>query len=624
LKRKRRSRKTNSLNDGLPSPAGLEAGKSHEPRRRQGRKFRLWVFRLVALTLMPVVVLGLAELGLRIAGYGYRTSFFVKTRIKDQSVFVDNQEFGRRFFPVTMARSPSPLVLAAKKPTNTYRIFMLGESAALGDPEPAFGAGRYLEVLLGERYPGTRFEVVSAAVTAINSHALLPIARECAARQGDLWVIYMGHNEVVGPFGAGTVLGPRTPPLFVIRWTLTLKRLRVGQLLDSLLGRFVRGSSSPKSWQGMQMFLEAQTRPDDPSRKRTPRYFQQNLAEILEVARDSGIKVVLSTVASNLKDCPPFASLHSADLSESQRSSWEGRFKEGVELERSTNWTAALETYRQATMIDAQFAELQYRMGRCHLALTNESEARHCFELARDFDGLSFRADATINASIRGLADRSKSNEILLVDAATALAKASPDGISGSELFFEHVHLNPRGNYLLARAFAEKATALLPAAITNRDQGAWLSAEACDAQLCISPWDRHRLDQNILQRERQAPFTLQLDHANRVRLLSIKLAEHRAAMSHGNRTDANTLPASPHETSGGFLFARQLRKVFGRHRQLCDGGGGMAAGAAASALSLWAWVLPGQSSRACRQIFRSRRVAQKHFAASARRGGGHG
>ena len=70
-----------------------------------------------------------------------------------------------------------------------------------------------LESLLSLRHPGTRFEVVNAAMTAINSHVILPIARDCARADGDIWVLYMGNNEVVGPFGAGTVFGPATPPL---------------------------------------------------------------------------------------------------------------------------------------------------------------------------------------------------------------------------------------------------------------------------------------------------------------------------------------------------------------------------------------------------------------------------
>ena len=77
----------------------------------------------------------------------------------------------------------------------------------MGDPEPAFGFGRILQVLLQAKYPARHFEVVNVAITAINSHVIRQIARDCAPRQGDLWIIYMGNNEVVGPFGAGTVFG---------------------------------------------------------------------------------------------------------------------------------------------------------------------------------------------------------------------------------------------------------------------------------------------------------------------------------------------------------------------------------------------------------------------------------
>jgi len=49
---------------------------------------------------------------------------------------------------------------------------------------------------LRDRFPGTRFEVVNAAMTGINSHVALPIARETApGRMATVWVIYMGNNE---------------------------------------------------------------------------------------------------------------------------------------------------------------------------------------------------------------------------------------------------------------------------------------------------------------------------------------------------------------------------------------------------------------------------------------------
>ncbi len=120
--------------------------------------------------------------------------------------------------------------MAVNKPADTCRIFVFGESAAMGDPDPSFGAWRYLQVLLHERFPGTDCEVICVAMTAINSHVVLPIARECARRDGDLWIIYMGNNEMVGPFGAGTVFGSRAPGTLCSA-EIAAKATMTGQLL---------------------------------------------------------------------------------------------------------------------------------------------------------------------------------------------------------------------------------------------------------------------------------------------------------------------------------------------------------------------------------------------------------
>ncbi len=145
---------------------------------------RLWLFRILAPVASLLLVIGGLELGLRLCGYGYPVSFFLKTKIGGKDFYVPNDRFGYRFFPPALARTPVPLRMAIEKPANTYRVFVFGESAAMGDPDPTFGAWRYLQVLLGERFPGTHFEVVCVAMTAINSHVILPMARECARRDG--------------------------------------------------------------------------------------------------------------------------------------------------------------------------------------------------------------------------------------------------------------------------------------------------------------------------------------------------------------------------------------------------------------------------------------------------------
>ena len=483
------------------------------------------------MTLCPLVVFGSVELALRLTGYGYPTSFFLRTHISGHDFFVPNAKFTFRFFSATQARPTLPIRMAADKATNAYRIFLFGESAANGDPDPTFGMGRYLQVLLRERFPRTDFEVLCVAITGINSHTILPIARECARHQGDLWLVYMGNNEMVGPFGAETVFGPRAPSLGLARATLAIKTTRIGQLLDALAEQLKRHSSSPKSWGGMQMFMENRLRPDHPARLRAHKNFRGNLEDILRAGCRSDVPVILSTVAVNLKDCAPFASLHAPGLAGNQEASWNKAYEEGVALEAAGSYREALALYQNASRIDPQYADLQFRMGTCDLTLTNYDRARRDFELATDYDALAFRADTAINQAIKAAAARHVGQGVYLVDAAEGLAQSSPARIPGCGLFYEHVHLNFKGNYLLALSFAEQARSLLPDSITARDTGSWASAELCDRRLAVTVWDRQRVWQPIFNRISAPPFTGQLNHAAFFKMCEAKLNEAKAQMS---------------------------------------------------------------------------------------------
>lgn len=496
---------------------------------------RLWLFRIVAAVAIPLLIIGGLELGLRLSGYGYPTSFFLKTKIAGKDYYVSNDRFGYRFFPPALARTPLSLRMAVNKPASTYRIFVFGESAAMGDPDPSFGAWRYLQVLLRERFPGTDFEVVCVAMTAINSHVILPIARECARRDGDLWIIYMGNNEMVGPFGAGTVFGSRASGTGLVRADLAAKTTKTGQLLDSLRQRWGNRSSTPKIWSGLNMFKDHQLRYDDPSRLRAYENFGKNLQDIVRTGCNTGLPVILSTVGSNLRDCAPFASLHKTGLNENQKAEWDGLYQQGIALESAGNYPDALECYTQAATIDPQYAELHFRAARCQLALTNSNQALHEFELARDDDTLAFRADGRINKIIKDSADGSANKGVYFLDAAGMLAQNSPAEIPGNELFYEHVHLNFAGNYLLGLAFANQAARLLPKSILARGKNEWASAELCEQRLSISPWDRLRVWQDNYSRVSEPPFTDQINDVLRAKFYMAKLKELNSQMTEAAR-----------------------------------------------------------------------------------------
>jgi tetratricopeptide (TPR) repeat protein len=501
---------------------------------------RLWLFRIFAPVIILLVVVGSLELVLRLCSYGYPASFFLKTEIGGTNYYVSNDRFGYRFFPPALARTPVPMRMAVKKSANTYRIFVFGESAAMGDPDPTFGAWRYLQVLLHERFPSTDFEVVCVAMTAINSHVILPMARECARHDGDLWIVYMGNNEMVGPFGAGGVFGSRVAGTHLIRASVAVKSTKSGQLLNNLMQQLGVHSSAPKTWSGLNMFKEHQLRYDDPNRLRAYENFKQNLNDILRAGQGAAVPIILSTVGSNLKDCAPFGSLHSAGLNDNQKSEWDGLYQEGIALESSGDFPDALKKYELAAAIDPQYAELHFRSGHCQLALTNFEHALSDFELARDDDTLAFRADGRINRIIEDAAEAKANHGIHFFDALKALAQNSPAKIPGNELFYEHVHLNFDGNYLLGRGFAEQTLKLLPKSILDRGKSEWASAELCDRRLGVSPWDRFRVWQENYSRVSEPPFTEQLNDVPRAKFYMAKLQELNSQLTEQTRAQSRS------------------------------------------------------------------------------------
>lgn len=536
---------------------------------------RLWMMRLAAITLVPMLVLGAMEMGLRVMGYGYPTSYFLPSKIDGQDFLIPNPKFAYRFFPPALARAPLPKRMLAEKPPNTYRIFLFGESAAFGDPDPAYGVGRHLEQLLRERYPETNFEVVCVAMVAINSHAILPIARECAQMEGDLWIVYMGNNEMIGAYGPGTVFGTRAPRQSVVRAILAIKATRIGQLLDSLLNGVRGGSSAPEAWGGIGMFSKNQLRHDDEGRLRAYENFKGNLADILSVGQQAGVPIILSTVASNLRDCAPFASLHSSGLAATELSEWDKWYKEGVAWETAGSYPNALTAYSNAAAIDSEFAELQFRIGNCHLALTNREAAHRAFVSARDYDVLSVRADSRLNQIVLNAAKPYTSEQVLPVDAAHALTDYSPDGILGKELFFEHVHFTLEGNYRLARIFAERVTTLLPDSIKIPRGDIWADADFCNRRLAVTSWDQHRLWQGSLDHTAAPPFTTQASHRSNTQYCELRRQEVIARMNtetpaQDRRLYEEALAATPDDSLMHARFAQYLEAIGSRSEAIAE------------------------------------------------------
>jgi len=565
----------------MPKSRSRRSGRKKSRQVKVSRK-RLWTFRFAAAIGAPLLFLLALELVLRLCGYGFEPSAIVKFEQLGRTYYRENGKFGWRFFPKKIARHQEPYVLPVEKGDDSYRIFILGGSAALGTPDTAYCFGRILQVMLRETYPGVNFEVITTAMPAINSHVVREISRSCAEHEPDLFVVYMGNNEVVGPYGAGTVFGGISKSISLIRARIFVKATRVGQLLTALTESVVRKKYDPVVWRGPEMFLKEQIRQDDPQLQTVYKHFQRNLEDTIRIARDKRIPTILCTVATNLRNCPPLSSLHAANLTAEELEGWQQHTREGAADEESGDWGLAVQHYSAALAIDDAYAELHFRIGRCHESLGQYEEALRAYVRARDLDTLRFRADSRINRIIAEVAENHKDRDVSLVDAVTSFEPMSPHGIPGEELFYEHVHLKFSGNYLLAGAVYDQIGRILPDRVPRgKPSNRILPSEAeCGRLLAWTAWSRYTAKGKIIRMVKNPPFTNQLNHEDRIRRMRQQHQALKGSMTNPVIEEADALyrgaiQAAPsdwwlHWNYAGFLMgppadppgaARQYKKV---------------------------------------------------------------
>ena len=425
-----------------------------------------WVLALLAILFWVGV-----EFVLRILDVGYPTSFFVEREINGRRVVTDNQFFGYRFFPPRMARTPPCIVFDREKAPGTIRIFVLGESAAMGDPLAEFGLARHLACLLKAKYPGRHFEVINAAMTAIHSPVIVEIAEEAARFQHDVFVLYIGNNEIVGPYGPGTVFGPFSGRAMVTRARMWATRWRLSQLLQVALRGWAKTDGLTGEWEGLDMFSKRQMSADDSRLGAVRSQFRLNIERILAIARGAGAESILCTVAVNLRDFPPLGG------------------------------SDALNQYRQAE---------------ARAAAGSVDEANEQFAVARDLDTVRVRADGGINDILREVVEGGPPL-VRFVDAERRFQELAGGRVPGNEVFLDHVHFNFAGNHALALEIAEKV-AELPS-LRDESAGRWLSLSECQNRLLYTVWNELDLTDLLLQRTQKPPFNKQPNQTERIQAL---------------------------------------------------------------------------------------------------------
>jgi lysophospholipase L1-like esterase len=377
----------------------------------------------IATILLPFVVLGTLEGGLRIFHYGGTIPLFVSIPDESSQYYGINLDIAKRYF-TKLSDVPTPRkdLFLKEKPRNGYRIFVLGESSAAGFP---YGNNitfsRILNRRLSDAFPEKHIEVVNTGLTAINTYTELDFMDEILAQKPDAILIYTGHNEYYGALGVGSMesVGKYR---WIVNASLNLQNFRTYQLVRNSISTLVQEFSGKSSIAEagdpsatlMERIVKKKIIPFGSENYNLGTHqFKENLNEIIRKARSAGVKVLVSELVSNIRDNEPFESVE------------------------GSNYPSAIQVYEAARR-----DELQGKY----------EEAKQKFNLAKDLDALRFRAPEEFNTIIRTVAAE---YQIPVVPLVTYFESHSPHGIIGARLLHEHVHPNVDGYFLMADAFFE-------------------------------------------------------------------------------------------------------------------------------------------------------------------------
>jgi tetratricopeptide (TPR) repeat protein len=188
---------------------------------------------------------------------------------------------------------------------------------------------------------------------------------------------------------------------------------------------------------------------DSPLYRKTIDIYKANLLDVIRWAQDKKVPVLLGTLASNIKDQPPFASVHPDDVDEF---SFNTGMTEARRLMEQGSCREALAIFSDLMIKSPTYALTYYYAGKCEERLGNYEKARSNYRLARDYSAVRFRASSEINETVRELA---QNEGVFLARVKSEIERLTPQKIIGKTFMLEHVHLTLEGYFIVGKIFAE-------------------------------------------------------------------------------------------------------------------------------------------------------------------------
>lgn len=372
------------------------------------------VFKLMAV-LLPVILIVLLEGILRVVYFGHDLSLFVEDKKQPYSLHLNAKVSLRYFLQEKNATNGNTELFLKAKPDNLVRIFVQGESTAVGFPYFHNGAfPRMLDYRLHWDLPDLNLELINLSMTALNSYAVYDFADEIIAQHPDAVIINAGHNEYYGALGVGST-GTLGSSVAIGRMGIALRKTKIGQLISKIISAVIpEAGKTNYDHTLMERMAKKQEIPlGSDLYKAGIAQYEKNMNDALAKYEKAGIRVFLTNTVCNLKDQKPFRDVSGPDS-----------LKAGICFEQANRY------YEQGSM----------------------AKAREAYARAKELDALRFRAPEEINEITERMSR--KYQNVVFVDVKKMFETCSPDQVMGKELFLEHLHPNLRGHFLISEALA--------------------------------------------------------------------------------------------------------------------------------------------------------------------------
>jgi len=375
-----------------------------------------WFYLIIIL--IPILFFILLEIGLRVFDYGRNDDQWIS--ITETKQMLNPDIGGRYFFNTKNFPQSNNETFDIIKKKDAFRVFVLGGSSAAGFPYSPNGTfSRYIRDRLELLYPGITIEVINVAITATNSYTIRDLLPGIVEQRPDLILIYAGHNEYYGALGVGSIenIGDSRGFVHFLIWLNKFKTVELFRNIFQSMGSLFSSDSVHDTKRGGT--LMARIVKDQLIAFNSEAYntgvdqFRGNLEDILQIAGDANVPVIIGTLVSNLKNQHPFVSAYIAN----QESA------------------------------DTIFEKAQQKFN-----LQDYHSADSLYRIAKDLDALRFRAPEKMDSIIKDLAQKYKCRVANLDSIFNA---ESPDGIVGNNLLVDHLHPTLEGYFLMGRMFFE-------------------------------------------------------------------------------------------------------------------------------------------------------------------------